>query len=48
MCNLVRVSLNEGGACRGASNVCTARGVIRQPVKPIGEAQHIRHQDVSN
>jgi molybdenum-dependent DNA-binding transcriptional regulator ModE len=43
-----RVRPHEGGAGRGARDVGTTGGMGRQPFKPIDEAQHVRHQNVSD
>ena len=46
--HLVGVGLHEGRPGRGAGDVVAAGGIVRQPVEPIDEAQHIRHQDVGD
>ena len=48
MCHLVRVCLREGRAGDSARDITTARGMSRQPVEPIDEAQHIRHEYVGD
>src|SRR3546814_1689223 len=46
MRHLVCVCLHEGRSGRGARDIVTTGGMSRQPVEPIDEAQHIRHEYV--
>src|SRR6185369_2910806 len=48
MRHLIRMSLHEGWARRGARDIAATSGIARQPVEPIDEAQHVRHEDVSD
>src|SRR5262249_42165633 len=48
MRHLVCVCLREGRASRGARGVVTTGGMSFQPVEPIDEAQHIRHEYVGD